>query len=228
MAYPLSKQTRVFPFASGRTITDETGTKKLFPYDHVLNEHNISNMIKVVNDKSNYLISFDESSRFLKFVINGYYFETIVPNSIDLSKNLWVTVSTFDKENNYTYLSAEDNDSSEFTGIDFSETDPNSAYSIQILDNGNINKSSYLKIDAKSVCAFFKNNINLEDDLKTLNDELEKETKQRNAADKTHSDDIDELKTNLATETSNRKTTDNSLSDRISSLESKLKWKKYS
>ena len=201
MSHPLSKQTRVFPFASGRTVTTERG-EKLFPYDHVLNEQNISNMIKTVLDNQNYLIHFDPNSRSVKFVIGGYYFDTVVPSDIDLV-DLWVTVSQFDNDMGYQYLSATDEGASAevavFTGVTFSTIEPSDSLgtSLRILDNRSINTAAYLKFDPKSIAGYFDSSVNLSDDLKSIKDSIDAESKTRSAQDNIHTQDITAINTKL-------------------------------
>lgn len=102
---------KVFPFGHDRSNND--------PYSRVLNEQNITNMIKSITDNSDYVVDYDDHTRKLQFVLNGYYFSVDVSDLLeDLPKdrvsNIYAYINMIG--NTHKYLGGGDITSSTLTG----------------------------------------------------------------------------------------------------------------
>ena len=73
MSYHLldPKDVQVFPF--GKTRRTDLNAR-------VLNEQNITNLVRMLTDKKSYVVNFDETTHIVEFVVNGYYFKTDLTN----------------------------------------------------------------------------------------------------------------------------------------------------
>lgn len=112
-----SADVQVFPFGKNRSHDSNA---------RVLNEQNITNLVRMLTDRKSYVVSFDAENKVIEFVINGYLFKTSV------SPELWDEFSTHDAvyaaidlattDDNYSYLKGGDNVSVILTGTGTFET----------------------------------------------------------------------------------------------------------
>lgn len=144
-----SAKIKVFPFGSNRVTN---------PVDRVLNEQNLTQIIKSVTDYDSYVISYE--GNLIKFVINGYYVEADLTDLKD--KPLYASI-TMEGED-YNYLNGGDNlttvkegsleAESEFTGVNFANSleHVGGTHQLQLLDNnGNVPVTSLYKISGESI-----------------------------------------------------------------------------
>lgn len=91
---------QVFPFGK---------TRRQYPNARVLNEQNITNLVNMIADKKSYVVSFDDSTKILEFVINGYYFRADLTTLCEefINKNIYAYI-TLNDSNGYSYLSGGD------------------------------------------------------------------------------------------------------------------------
>lgn len=150
---------RVFPFGSPR--------KNYYPLDRVLNEQNLSKIIRNITDKVGFVISYNSDTNFIEFMLYGYYFEVnltpfIQSNSDSISKSSGITayIVISGLDNRYEYLLGnDDNDDGNdvFTGLFLNEEpDPSNKQSkicsLKLLDeNLNVPNESRYKFDLKSI-----------------------------------------------------------------------------
>ena len=139
-----------------------SGAVKLFPYNtertedinsNVFNETNITNIIKSITDKSSYIIEYDETSKSMSFVIDGYYFEVNLTD-LDLSKNLYAGITVANSMLSGGDLKKDDSESSEFTGLGFFTEKQDATeftHTLHLFENGNPVKTSFLKFNADSL-----------------------------------------------------------------------------
>ncbi|MBQ3422378.1 MAG: hypothetical protein IJH34_12090, partial [Romboutsia sp.] len=153
MAKAKSSQVVVFPAALRTYVASsdiKTGAK-------FTTENNISGIVRSVTDSESYLISpraVSNSYDFLEFVIHGYYFKVDASDLI-LTGNLFagIRLDASGRLINYDNDSPVLDDSTNFTGLEFSQTDnfPGDAYYLQLFKNGQPCIDSLVKIDATSL-----------------------------------------------------------------------------
>ena len=153
MAKAKSSQVVVFPAALRTYVASsdiKTGAK-------FTTENNISGIVRSVTDSESYLISpraVSNSYDFLEFVIHGYYFKVDASDLI-LTGNLFagIRLDASGRLINYDNDSPVLDDSTNFTGLEFSQTDnfPGDAYYSQLLKNGQPCIDSLVTIDATSL-----------------------------------------------------------------------------
>lgn len=122
MSFLKSPNIRVFPFGSERKVDK-------FKYDHVLNEQNLTDIIQMLTDNKNYVVSYDyvDNVHKLSFVIQGYYFRTDFTNDdISSGKYIYAQINYATESNNassdlYRYLGTDN--TQDFEGLQiFAET----------------------------------------------------------------------------------------------------------
>lgn len=140
MAYLKSDKIKVFPFGSNRVKN---------PVDRVLNEQNLTQIIKNVTDYDSYVISYE--GNLIKFVINGYYFEADL--TALKSRPLYASISVEGED--YKYLNGGDDATTEmFSGVNFDNSleAVKGTHQLQLLDNnGNVPATSLYKISGESI-----------------------------------------------------------------------------
>ena len=144
MSHLSSHCIRVFPFGSERST---------YPLDRVLNEQNLTALVRATTEGSNYVCSYNNN--IIEFILHGYRFiadiSTLIPVEGDKTLVASITLSEEDA-NHYRYLEGTDNLNDEFTGVTFSnalssELTPNQ-YQLQLLDSeGNVVNTSSSKYD---------------------------------------------------------------------------------
>lgn len=152
MSYLKSNQVHVFPFGS---------TRKVNPTARVMNEQNISQLVRNLTDLYNYVIDYDQSNMIMRFCIYGYYFKVDLKTVYEEGKPLYayIVISSID---GYEYLVGGDQDginvdpgNATFTGINFVtsyEDIPADTMYLHILDeSGNVPKDSYKRFSAQSI-----------------------------------------------------------------------------
>lgn len=166
--HPLSEDVKIFPYGTSRESD---------LYTRVLNEYNITNMIKSIVDKDSFVItdtiewseSRDESNNVvektdIEFVIGGYYFKlTLNKGELTKGNDLFASIMLYtpptdpdnpDKHITNTHISGSDNSVNKtFDGLTLSaEGLTDDGYiSLQLLDaDWNIPVSSKIKFDLSS------------------------------------------------------------------------------
>lgn len=101
----------VFPFGSERSID---------PNARVLNEQNITKIIKSITDNSSYVIKYDETNDVIEFVLNGYYFVVSISSLLGSLKNpknsIYAYIKMAESNETYKYLTGGDVLKSSYTG----------------------------------------------------------------------------------------------------------------
>lgn len=142
MSYLESNQIKIFPFSTKRSSD---------PEGRWLSEKNLTNIIKELTDYHSYVISYDNTTRLIRFVINGYLVEAILPTS--LSKTTLYAVIQIQND----LISGSDNTENKFTCVNFStavvESDASKgSYALQLLDkNGKVPETSYRRFHMRSM-----------------------------------------------------------------------------
>ena len=121
MSYQLlnSDDVQVFPFGKKRYHD---------PNARVLNEQNITHLVRMLTDRKSYVVSYDDSDpnkKLIEFVINGYLFKTDVSDLWDefLKHNaVYAYIDLYTTDDNYSYLNGGDNVSVILNGTGTSET----------------------------------------------------------------------------------------------------------
>ena len=120
MSYQLlnSGAVQVFPFGKKRHHDSNA---------RVLNEQNITNLVRMLTDRKSYVVSFDEENKVIEFVINGYLFKTDVSELWELftqNKAVYAAIDLATTDDNYSYLKGGDNVSVILTGTGTSKETP--------------------------------------------------------------------------------------------------------
>ena len=120
MSYQLlnSGAVQVFPFGKKRYHDSNA---------RVLNEQNITNLVRMLTDRKSYVVSFDEENKVIEFVINGYLFKTDVSELWELftqNKAVYAAIDLATTDDNYSYLKGGDNVSVILTGTGTSKETP--------------------------------------------------------------------------------------------------------
>lgn len=151
-----SEDVRVFPYGQQRP-TDPAG--------RLLNEENITRLVKSINDFDSYVISYENSN--IEFVIAGYYITAniseILPTEEGADKTLWAAIdvasgaTSISEEGSikrtYSYLTGADKDG-KFQAVQFSatESDDTTLKQLQLLDSeGNIPPESRKRFNVASL-----------------------------------------------------------------------------
>ena len=152
--YIKSNKLHVFPFGS---------TRKVEPTARIMNEQNISRLVRNLTDVEGFVIDYDKSTNIMEFMLHGYYFKVNLSDCLDdlSGKDIYAYIAV-DVQNNYEYLLGGDTDGintetsfTEFTGL-YINQEPNisnaSIYSLYILDkSGNVPSSSKSKFSSSSL-----------------------------------------------------------------------------
>lgn len=144
-----SKKIRVFPFGRNRGIID--------PHSRVLNEYNISNLVRMLTDSDNYVVSYNSTDSKMEFVIHGYYFSADLTDVIKQGQPLYATIQLATATNvdpPYEYLSGGDTEgeNTQFTGVTFTTEQPKSGLWLQLLDNNReVPQTSYVRFKGRSI-----------------------------------------------------------------------------
>lgn len=152
--YLKSDKVHVFPFGS---------TRKVEPIARILNEQNISRIVRNLTDVNGFVISYDEKSKLIEFMIYGYYFKADLSSLVTDYKgkdiHAYIAVS---EDSEYEYLLGGDTDgvetdpsSSDFTGLYINQK-PNipgaTVHTLHILDkSGKVPENSLSKFSSNSV-----------------------------------------------------------------------------
>lgn len=107
MSYQLlnSDNVQVFPFGKVRHHD---------PNARVLNEQNITNLVRMLTDRKSYVVSYDDSDpnrKLIEFVINGYFFKTDVSELWELfteNKDVYAYIDLATTDDEYSYLKGGD------------------------------------------------------------------------------------------------------------------------
>lgn len=157
-----SNNVSVFPFGSKRT-------SKHHLYDRVLNEHNITTLIKALTSNPNYVVKYENNV--IEFVIQGYYFTLNLDGFESRTLPLYAYINLQDNGTPYKYLSGGDSSDGTFTGITFTEVEVKTEYSLCLLDK-------YGKVPEESYVRFSSDTLNIDadaisDTINSLKDELQ-------------------------------------------------------
>ena len=117
MSYQLlnSDDVQVFPFGKKRHHD---------PNARVLNEQNITNLVRMLTDRKSYVVSFDEENKVIEFVINGYLFKTDVSELWEVftkNKAVYAAIDLATTDDEYSYLKGGDSISTILGGKGSSE-----------------------------------------------------------------------------------------------------------
>ena len=117
-----SNKIQIFPFGTNRASD---------PYARVMNEQNITRIVKGIVDRSNYVIDYDSVDNIIEFMIEGYYFKAdlteVLANSEFKNRSVYANIQLqLETSNNgasYRYIAGNDNEAQKFTGVTFSTED---------------------------------------------------------------------------------------------------------
>jgi hypothetical protein len=141
-----SNKVTVFPCV-GRSISNDTNDINLSA--KLMSEKNITNIIKSITDRKSYIISYNETDKLMKFILDGYYFEVFFSGDYALSGTLYAFLS-YNNVGEYTQVIYGD-EGDFFKGLIIS-TKPNEGGEYLVLcENGNIPDSSYNKFNPRSL-----------------------------------------------------------------------------
>lgn len=119
---------------------------------NILNEHNITNLVKSLTDKDSYVISYytNNNQVFMEFILGGYFFRADITGYHTTSLFAGINVGSD------LYLSGTDNDNTKkFDAIKFDTQDLELTYTLQLLDsNGNVPKESLIKFHPDSMAQY--------------------------------------------------------------------------
>lgn len=122
-----SSNVRIFPYGTQRSS---------YPYDHVLNEQNITGMVQRLTDIPDYVISFDKDKKIVEFVLKGYYIKATFPAAFLTSKTNVYAVISITTGDGIGSLKGGDK-SGKFMGVGFTDTEPTNLlandYSMHVL-----------------------------------------------------------------------------------------------
>lgn len=113
-----SNKIQIFPFGTNRASD---------PYARVMNEQNITRIVKGIVDKSSYVIDYNSVDNIIEFMIEGYYFKADLTEVLEDSKfntspvyaNIQLKLETSNGAS-YRYIAGNDNEAQKFTGVTFS------------------------------------------------------------------------------------------------------------
>lgn len=155
--YLHSNKIHVFPFGS---------TRKVDPIARIFNEQNLSRLVRNLTDVTGFVISYDESTNVMEFMLYGYYFKADLTDVIVSGEPLYVSInvqkefnSSYDYDEFYEYLLGGDTDgtgetvaTSEFTAVTFGNDASEGNYSLYILDkDGKVPTESKSKFSLDSI-----------------------------------------------------------------------------
>lgn len=143
MAHLKSENLHIFPFGKSR-VSD--------PLARILNEQNITSLLRSMSDFSSYVLKFDSNKNMMEFVIEGYYFKANLTDIIDelQGNNIYATIN-IEENKGYTYLDGGDVDNI-CTCVEFTTYKPLNKISLFILDStGNVPEESKKRISADSL-----------------------------------------------------------------------------
>lgn len=135
-----SNNVKVFPFGSPRDND---------PLSRVLNEQNLTNIVKHLTDKHSYVVDYNKPD--IKFVIEGYYFEVQLDRSTGPLYAGIELATPADETTDYKCLvGGDDTDGSVklFTGVSLSENleELEGKFTLQLLDSvGNVPQESWIR-----------------------------------------------------------------------------------
>ena len=104
MSYQLLDSTdiQVFPFGKKRHRD---------PNARILNEHNITNLVRMLTDRKSYVVSYDAVNDYIEFVINGYLFRadlSALKEELKEATTVYACIDMGTTNDNYTYLQGGD------------------------------------------------------------------------------------------------------------------------
>lgn len=140
-----SENIHVFPFGT---------TRNHDRLARVLNEQNITQLVKNMTDYSNYVLRY--KNNIMDFIIQGYYFSADVSEVTEPNKPLYAHINLHTDASNYFYLAGgdiEEDNKYIFTGVTFSFYEPeDKKNSLQLLDStGNVPEKSRKRVSADSL-----------------------------------------------------------------------------
>ena len=140
-----SENIHVFPFGT---------TRNRDRLARVLNEQNITQLVKNMTDYPNYVLHYENN--IMDFIIQGYYFSANISEVKESNKPLYAHIDISTDTSNYSFLTGgdvEEDNKYIFTGVTFTTSESeDKKNSLQLLDSdGLVPKESRVRMSADSL-----------------------------------------------------------------------------